>query len=122
MWVSVSITPDTLFTSSATTRATSALTKTMAVIMGSRYPAVGSGLVHRAELAALVERDQGDARLLHGVVGRQVAGSAPDRAGPLAVDVHQPDPGLLEPPQDLLGLLRRGSGRRSGATDDALGG
>ena len=37
-----------------------------------------------------------------------------DRAGPLAVDVDEPDAGGLEPAQDLLGLLGGGGRHRAG--------
>ena len=45
-----------------------------------------------------------------------MAGRAGDRAGPLAVDVDQPDAGGLQPAQDPLGLLGgRGRDRAGGA-------
>src|SRR3954464_1825150 len=94
-------------------RATSAFTNTMAVIMGPRYrPRAGSGLVDGRQRASLVEGHQHRAGLLDRVVPGEGAGGAADGAGPLAVDMHEPDAWLLQPPEDLLGLLRaRGRGR-----------
>ena len=73
--------------------------------------------MHRRQRAALVERHQHRARLLDRVVDREVPGGAPHRADPLALDMDQPDPRLLEPAQDLLGLL---GARRRGRTRPAL--
>src|SRR6478735_1581353 len=104
-------------------RATSAFTNTMAVIMRSRYPcATTDRLVDRRQRATLVERDQRGAGLLDGVVDREVPRGTPDGAGPLALHVHQADTGLLQPAQDLLGLLGAGGGCRAGPTDHRVGG
>ena len=44
-----------------------------------------------------------------------------DRAGPLAVDVDEPDARGLQPAQDLLGLLGGRGGRRPGTRQHGLG-
>src|SRR5687767_5211348 len=87
-------------------RATSALTKTMAVIMGDT---LAGRLVDRSEVAALLERHQREAGPVDRVVQREVPGGTGHGAGPLAVDLHQADARGLQPAQDLLGLL---GGRR----------
>src|SRR3954451_13689171 len=116
-----SLTPSSAAISSATSgiRATSALTNTIAVIMAVT---LADRLVLGAERPPVLEGHQRLPRLLHRVVHAQVLGGAADRAGPLALDVHQAPPVGLEPAQDLLGLLGRGGRCRAGTRQHRLGG
>ena len=63
-----------------------------------------------------VEADELAAGGLHRIVEGEVPGRAPDRAAPLSLDVDEPHPVGLQPPEHDLGLLggRRGQGPGTG--------
>src|SRR6478735_3012579 len=96
-------------------RAVSAFTKTMAVITRSPYR-----LVDGREGALVIKGHQALARLVDGVVDRQMAARASHRAGPFPVDVDQPDARRFQPPQDHLRLLSRRGRRRAGTRGHGL--
>src|SRR6476659_7068037 len=91
-------------------RAVSALRNTMAVITCSPYR-----LVDRRDVTSIVERHEALARLVDGVMDREMTAGTGHGAGPLPVDVDQPEAGRLEPSQDHLRLLGRRGRRRAGA-------
>src|SRR4051795_3550589 len=104
-----------MFSATSGMRATSAFTKTMAVIMAFTLADRSSPdrLVHGVQWPPVVEGHQAVAGLADGVVDLQVLGRAADGAGPLTVDVYEAHPVGLQPAQDPLGLLGRRCGCRS---------
>ncbi len=117
-------------------RATSALTNTMAVNMDPRYrrrlepgsPAPGAQ--PGSACGSVLEGSDRVARRTAPALCREAFTAswratwraAPlHRAGPLALEMDQTHPGLLEPSQDLLGLLGGGGRCRPGTVGDGLG-
>src|SRR4051794_24336237 len=90
----------------------------MAVIMALT---LADRLVLSAQGTSVVERDHRHPGLLHRIVHAQVLGGATDRAGPLALDVHEAHTVRLQPAKDPLGLLGGGGRSRTWAGDDRLG-
>src|SRR5680860_170585 len=134
MCVSVSFTPDTLLSLSATTLATSSWLRTRTSAIRSICPvteytsltpssaAISSATSGIRETSAFTKtmavimspryRRRSSWEVRDRVVQVQVLARATDRTGPLPLDVHQTHPVGLEPAKDPFGLL--GGGRRCG--------